>query len=308
MEGKKSVIITIVVLLIINTILSIIGILFRDNRNPLEENSTHTFSYQGYLWFYNSADEFLSKYECMTNICDYAVPTIDDDTYDINYYNLGTMQRLSLLNDKYTFIMDGANIYLYDATTGSTLQTYKTVKNYNTLINGNYYIIQNTKDLWGVLMVGDILSQAIPFEYDFIGLPSHLLEDNTLESDYFIVKKDNKWYLINKDNSAISSYFDGVIIDVTPNYIFTSLDNLIHIYSYDGYEYISNTVINDYVMLDDYIGIITSSSILVYKDLGMSYIKSVSLDDANAKVSLEKNDTNINILVNGNVVETIAEN
>ncbi len=308
MENKKPVIITIVVLLLINTTLFIIGFLNRDDRHPLEENPTHEFFYKGHLWFYNSNNELLSKYECKANICDYTAPTVDDNTYDINYYKNGNLQKLSLLNNKYTFLTDGSVLYLYDAQLGQTLQTYKSLKNYNTKIDGDYYIVQNTKELWGVLMVNDLLAQVIPFEYEFIGLPNDLLEGDTLKSDKFIVKKDNKWYIINKDNSAISGYMDSPIVDLTSNYIFCKSDNQIHIFNYSNYEYLSNFKINNYLIEDDYIGVITDNFLLVYKDLGNNYIRSINLNNPSDSVKFEKTDTGLNILVNDNIVETIAEN
>lgn len=306
MENKKPAAITIVVLLLIFTPLTIIGLLFRDDRHPLEENPTHDFFYKGYLWFYDKNDEFLSKYECMTNICDYTISVINDDTYNMKYYKEGNSPKMTLLDDKYTFLTDGSVIYLYDAQSGSTLQTYKALKNYSTNINGDYYIIQNTNDLWGVLMVNEMLASVLPFQYDFIGLPNKILTENTLASDKFIVKKDSKWFIVNNENNAISGYIDNPIIEITDDYIFSQDENKIRVYSYDNLEYLKTFQIKDYILIDGYVGIITDNFVLVYKHLGENYIKSITIPSKDDKVTMEKKDNNLNVLINGNVVETIA--
>lgn len=306
MENKKPVLITIVVLLLIFTPLTIIGLLFRDDRHPLEENPTHDFFYKGYLWFYDKNDEFLSKYECMTNICDYTTGIINDDTYSMKYYKEGNSPKMTLLDDKYTFLTDGSVIYLYDAQSGSALQTYKALKNYSTNINGDYYIIQNTDDLWGVLMVNEMLASVLPFEYDFIGLPNRILTENTLASDKFIVKKDNKWFIVNNKNNVISGYIDNPIIEITEDYIFSKDENKVRVYSYNNFEYLTAFQIKDYILIDGYVGIITDNFVLVYKHLGENYIKSVTIPNKDAQVTFERKDNNLNVLMDGNVVETIA--
>lgn len=305
MENKKPTLITIVVLLLIFTPLTIIGLLFRDNRHPLEENPTHEFFYKGHLWFYDSEDNYLSDYECMTEVCDYTTTIINDDTYGIKYYKDGVNNKLKLLNDKYTFLTDGAVVYLYDSFSGSTLQTYKGIKNYGTTINGDYYIVENNNDLWGVLMVNEALASILPFEYDFISLPNKLLNDNVLDSSKFIVLKDSKWFIVNNENSAVSGKLDDPIIDLNDNYIFTKNNNQIRIFSYDNYEYLTSFKVNDYIISNGYIGIVTDNYLLVYKHLGENYIKSVTLTNQNGKIELNYQDNVLSILIDDKVVDTI---
>lgn len=301
MENKKGVIITIVVLLCIFTPLTIIGLLNKRNISPLEENPNHESFYDGHLWFYNINDNFLSKYECATEICEYTTTIIDDDTYGINYYKEGTIDKVSLIDDKYTFITDGVNIYLYSATTGSTLQTYKSVKTYNTNIENNTYILENSDGVWGVLMLGNVLAPILPFEYSFIGLKNELNDDNTLKAEKFIVKKDNKWFIVDRNNSAISSYIDEPIIDYTNDYII-SKDVRVRIFSYEGFEYLTNYEIKDYIIKDKYIGIIINNFLLIYENINEKYIKSVALTNSNSKIELDTTDGFLKIIIDGNVV------
>lgn len=305
MNKDKKVLITIIVLLCIFAPLSIIGLLSRQNISPLEENPDHDTYYDGHIWFYNSNDEFLSKYECATELCEYTNTTIDDDTYGINYYKEGKIPTVSLVKDKYTFITDGALIYLYAADTGKTLQSYKEVKTYNTNLEGNAYIVKNSNDVWGVVKLDEVLGAILPFEYSFIGLTNNINEDGTLSTDKFIVKKDTKWYIVDNNNSAITGYIDDPIIDYNNDYVFSKNQNRVRIYSYQNFEYLTNYEIKDYILLDNYIGIVTNNFVLVYEHLGNKPLKSVALPAVNSKVELEKVDNKINIKIDGEIKENI---
>lgn len=305
MKNNKSVLITIIVLLCIFTPLTIIGLLNRQNISPLEENPNHDTYYNGYIWFYDKNNEFLSKYECMTEICEYTNTIIDDGTYGIDYYKEGNIKNVSLVNDKYTFITDGAVVYLYAAETGHTLQNYKAVKTYNTKLENNAYIVQNSDGVWGVLTIGDVLSALLPFEYSFIGLKNVMNEDGTLSTDKFIVQKDTKWYLVDSNNSALTGYIDDPIIDYNENYVFSKNLDRVKIYSYENYEYLPDYNIKNYIVEDKYIGIITETFLLVYENLGNKYIKSMPLTNIDGEISLEKVENKLNIKVNNSVVESI---
>jgi len=305
MENKKGVLITIIVLLCIFAPLTVIGFFSNKDIRPLEDNPKHDQYYDGYMWFYDSNDKFLSKYECQTEICEFANPTIDDTTFGINYYKEGSIKSVGLIRDKYTFITDGSLIYLYAANTGTILQNYKAIKTYNTNIENNSYIIQDLNGVWGVISVSDILNSVLPFEYSFIGLIHNINEYGALMADKFIVQKDTKWYLVDNNNSALTGEIDDPIIDYNDSYIFSKSQDRIRIYSYENYEYLTNYTIKDYILEDKYIGIITDKFLIIYENLGNKYLKSVTLTDKDAKVGLEKDETKLNITIDGNVVETI---
>lgn len=302
---NKNILITIVVLLCIFTPLTIIGILNTNNISPLEDNPNHDTYYNGYMWFYDSNDKFLNKYECITETCEYASTVIDDDTYGIDYYKDGTVDSINLINDKYALITDGTLINLYSLTTGTVLQSYKAVKNYKTNLENDIYIIQNNEGVWGVLSIGDTLKSVLPFEYTFIGLKNISQDNNSLSTNKFIVLKDQKWYIVDNNNSALTGYIDDPIIDYTNEYVFSKNNDKIRIYSYENYEYLSNYNIKDYILEDKYIGIITDSFLLIYENLGNKYIKSMALTENTGDIVLEKSDNNLNIKINGEVKESI---
>lgn len=308
MENKKATFITIIVLLCVFAPLTIIGFINKDDKKIFEENPNHETFYKGYIWFYDDNDKFLSKYECQTEICDFTATTIDDTTYGIKNYQNGTITQVPVVDNKYTFITDGALIYLYNVVNGTTLQSYKAVKNYNTNLENDAFIIQNTNGLWGVLTIGDMLSSVLPFEYDFIGLSDNVNVDGTLNTDKFIVLKDSKWYIVNNENTALTGYIDDPIIEYTNEYVFSKNTERVRIYNYENYEYLTNYNINDYILEDKYIGIVTNNFLLIYDNLRSSYIESVTITNVTGDIILEKNDNKLDVKVNNEVIESIELN
>jgi len=308
MKNKKVVLITIIVLLCVFAPLTIFSFIFKDDRNLLDENPKHEQFYEDSIWFYDNGDKLISKYECQTKICDFSVPTIDDGTYNINYYKGGTMEKVSVIDEKFTFITDGAKIYLYNITATITLNSYKAIKNYNVNLENNTYILQNEDGLWGAIKIGSSLGPVLPFEYDFIGLTDNLNEDNTLNVNKLIVLKENKWYIVDNTNNALSGYIDDPIIDYTDEYIFSKNGDRVRIFSYENFEYINNYQIKDYILEDKYIGIVTDNFLLIYDNLGTSYLKSITLVNNNGKIELEKVDNKLEVKVDNSIIETIELN
>lgn len=311
MKNQKVIYITIIVLLCIFLPLTIIGFIFRDDKNLLDENPGHDTYYKGKIWFYDDNDKLLSSYECQTEICEFTVPTIDDAAYGINYYGEGTMEKVPVVDNKYTFITDGAVIYLYNVTNGTTLGTYKAVKNYNTSLENNAFIVQNQNGLWGVLTIGSTLSSVLPFEYDFVGLINKTNEDGTLNTDKFIVRKNNKWHLVDVtgvEPNAITGEIEDPIVDYTDYYVISKNMNKVRIHSYENYEYLTNYSIKDYVLEDKYIGIITDNFLLIYDNLGSNYLKDITLTGITGEIDLELSNNNLNVKVDNEVIETIEVN
>jgi len=308
MENKKVVITTIIISLCIFLPLTIIGFIFKGDRNLLDENPKHEMYYKNNIWFYDDNDNFLSKYECRTEICEISTPTIDDDAYNINYYKNTDVKKVEIVDEIHTFITDGSLIYLYNVTNGKTLNGYKSLKNYNTKIENDIYILQNEEDLWGVLTIGDSLNKVLDFEYDFIGLLNNVTEDGILKADKFIVQKDNKWFIVDNTNNIITGYIEDPIVDYTNDYIISKNGDKVRIFSYDNFEYLNMYNIKDYIIYEDYIGIITDNFLLVYNNLSENYIKSITMENTNDKVSLEKENNSLNIKINGSLVDSIELN
>ena len=276
MKDKKPVLITIVVLILIFTPLTVISAFIKVGKNPLDENPGHDFYYKDKLWFYDEDDKLISSYKCKTNKCDFATSTITDNEYGINYYQEGKLTKVSN-NNKFTFIKDGVLNYLINVSSGTVLQKYLQIKNYNTKVESDIYLLQNENKLWGALSISDALSAVIPFEYDFLALLNNTSEDY-LKVNNFIALKDNKWYLIDKNNSIISSYYNEPIVDYNDKYIITKKDNQFRIYNYEGLQYLNNFNISDYAIYNEYVGLISNNRVYIYNNISDNYIKNVPIN------------------------------
>lgn len=308
MANQKTVFTTIIILLCIFLPLTIIGFLFGGDKNLLDENPGHDTFYKGKIWFYDESDKFLSNYECQTELCEFTVPTIDDNLYGINYYNDGKLEKVDVIDNKYAFITDGAVIHLYNIESGTTLGTYKSLKNYNTNLENNTFIIQNQNGLWGALSIGETLSSVLPFEYDFIGLINKTNEDKTLNTDKFVVRKNSKWHIVDVtdiDPNVITGEIEDPIVNYTDNYVISKNMNKVRIYSYENYELLTNYNIKNYLLEDKYIGIITDNFLLIYDNLNTSPLKSITLTNLTAKPSLELNNNTLNVKIGNEIIETV---
>ena len=301
-RDKRYSLVLIILLLCIFAPLSVFGIFINKNK---ESNPNHDQFYEGYIWFYDNNDELLSKYQCMTEICEFAKPIIDDDEYNINYYKDGKLNSLKEIDGHYTFIIDGNDIKLYDITNGTVLVSYKAVKNYNTELVNNYYIVQNNENKWGIISINKVLNSVLPFEYDFIGLINKTDLNNKLLSDKFIVKKEDKWYIVDNNNEILSSEINYPIIDYTDNYIFTKNNNEIKIYNYEGVEYLNSYSIKNYIIKDNYLGIISNNILYIYNNINTDYIKSIMLNNSNSKVELDIINNTLIVKVDSVVIENV---
>lgn len=306
MSNKKATFITIIVLLIIFLPLTILGFFANKNINPLDDNPKRDFFYDGYLWFYDENDNFLSKYECATEICELTNTTINDEEYGLNYYKDGNLTNIPILDYQYAFITDGVLIHLYNVQTGTILESYKSVKDYHTMLENSAFIIQNSNDVWGVLSIGKNLGSILPFEYDFIGLINNVSLNNTLETSNYVVLKDGNWYIVDNTNSAISGYIKDPIVDYTNDYIISKNGEKVRIFSYDVNEYFLDYNINDYIRLNNYLGIISNNTLYVFNDINSNYLKSIPLTNTSWKLKFQLEGNNLNILANDSVIDSIA--
>lgn len=296
MKSNRHVLIVIIILLAIFLSLSIIGLYNRKIKLINESNPNHDTFYKGNMYFYSKANELLNKYECQTESCNYASSIIDDKEYNINYYQDGKINKTSLINYKYAFIQDGSKINLYTIT-GKVLKSYSALKTYNTKLENNDYILKNENNLWGVVSINDNLRKVLPFEYKGIYLKNNL-NNELLNTSKYIVNKDNKWFIVDRNNNTLSNYFDNPIIDYNDKYIINNINNQIKVFDYQKKEYLSNYNIKKYVIEDKYIGIITNEYFALYEDLNNFSLKRIEINSSMNDFDLKKEGNKLNIIIN----------
>ena len=86
------------------------------------------------------------------------------------------------------------------------------LNNYGIGFNGDYYIGIMDNGKYTLFRVNQLAQRAIEDEYDFIGAAGHLI-DGKLDSSKFAVLKNNKWQLINTENTALTSELENPIYD-----------------------------------------------------------------------------------------------
>ena len=86
--NKKNIatLVVIIALLVISLPAAIYGLANRDKDVKTEEESpTDNFKFNGKLHFYIGSTLFF-EYNCISDDCDYATGTIDDEEYSLQYY------------------------------------------------------------------------------------------------------------------------------------------------------------------------------------------------------------------------------
>lgn len=305
MINKKTVLVTIIILLCLFVPLTIVSYFLKEDENPFDDNPHHDFYYQNKLWFYDENDKLVNAFPCTTDTCDYASSIINDDIYEINYYKEGNLLKTSLIANDFAFIKDGALVKLFSVKEGSILQNYKVLNTYNTNISNNAYILENENNLWGVISINDSIMSILPFEYNYIALKDNVVE-GTLNSDVFIVSKDDKWYLVSDDNTSLTALYNEPIVDYNNKYVITKNEGRVRIYNYAGLEYLTNENISDYVMEGSFLGIVSQNVFYLYNNLDYNYLKSIPLNGEESEIELEINNRKIVIKSNGNVLDTLA--
>ena len=153
--------------------------------------------------------------------CNYAYNYVNDSKYALNYYK-GTNNFITF-SEGYVFLMDTPLTFnvnnnteypktiMYGITNNNKLEVTG-LNNYGIGFNGDYYIGIMDNGKYTLFRVNQLAQKAIEDEYDFIGAAGHLI-DGKLDSSKFAVLKNNKWQLINTENTALTSEFENPIYD-----------------------------------------------------------------------------------------------
>ncbi len=246
MKNKKITFWTIIVLLIIFVPTAIYGTVKHfQGTHVEEENPNHDFKYNGKLYFYNQ-DTLVGTYTCnYVNNCNLAKTSTKSESSlaePVSEEN----QELPVIKNRYAFLTDTNQkeeglISLYDIELQRVIGTYKQVKNYGIGIVGDYYILQNDDDLWGVISFKNGVNVHIPFQYDYIGLANHIDEnENKISSGVFAVYRENSWQLIGADGATYTETLAEDLFSYNNEYIVIKLENQMKLMDYKERVYLEN--------------------------------------------------------------------
>lgn len=153
--------------------------------------------------------------------CNYAYNYVNDSKYALNYYK--GINNFITFSKGYVFLMDTPLTFnvnnnieypktiMYSTASNSKLEVTG-LNNYGIGFNGDYYIGIMDNGKYTLFRINQLAQKAIEDEYDFIGAAGHLV-DGKLDSSKFAVLKNNKWQLINTENTALTSEFENPIYD-----------------------------------------------------------------------------------------------
>lgn len=328
-KENKGALIIIVILLIIFVPLAFLTATykFKENKEKTQKpivNSLPEFYENGTLNFveYNS---LIGTYKCNntndSGFCGYAYEAIDDDTYVLDYYEDTYLDELNIVNSRYAFIVDtnssydqnnlnNVDIFLYDIIEQKVISSYKAVKNYTIGLDGNYFIVKDLNDLWGVIKFDeDNIVQVIPFEYEYIGIQNQIANaKQTLDSELFVALKNRFWYLLDNNGSILNSPISAAIYQYDGNIIVGLSNNKYYLYNYYGNMLLNSTpydgmkIVGKYILTLDAYG---KYSVINYNTNEIVSTKSLTLGSINDIKYDFNDDGTINLYLGDSLLETI---
>lgn len=300
MKNNRVIFPLIIFLLIIFLPLTGYAVYYKYNLAKENGNPEHKHKFDNKLYYYDSSNKLIGMYSCQSNICDDAVTTIDDK--DNLYYTKGNKNTLGVYNNNYVFINDNNIIKLYNLTSNISILNLNLIKNYGTTINGNYLIVKDTDNLYGLLDLNNI-SVKINRTYEYLAIKDNY-SDGNLQIDSIIAKKDGVYYLIDINEKKLTSDFANPIYDYNDKIIICRNDNY-SIYYYNGeailnYQTIEKiNVLNSSVIFQN-----SAGNVYIYNNDFSEIIKSYTVQSNDDKLTYEINDEKIEIKNNGVLIDT----
>ena len=301
MYDKKTLIV-IIILLVIFVPLAFIGTYrhFTNNEDIIgDDNPNHEFIYNDKVYFYYN-NELLGTYDCSN--CSNVVTTIDDTEYHTNYYRNGTDEFNPILSRTMAVFREGDKINFYAIGTNMTVQ-YDAIKNYNVANSNNLLMVQRD-NLWQIIRVDSSGAiNVLDGSYDYVAIPNHM-ENNILNSDYLITKSGDNWQIFDVNNNTNIITTNREIVDFN-DYYYITYDNSYQLFDYNNVEVFANIVKNDIRILENYVFLVRDNLLLVYENDSTNIFSNVTIPTYQT-IDFSLNDTNIDIMIDGNLYQSIA--
>ncbi len=299
MQDRKT-LITIVILLVICLPLATIGTVkhFKEaNKDVVNNNINKDLIYNNKVYLYQDG-ELLKTYDCAN--CFKAKTIINDDEYHTNSYKSGTKILDAVINDMWAVFGKDKDIVLYNILGNSIATTYDEIKTYN-VEHTEDMIVFKKNNKWGITY----FTSAIKNDYDYIAFPAHFIND-TLDTSMFIGKINNLWYILKSDGTALMPEVHTEIVDFNDNYYIT-YDGTYHIMDYNNVEQLANVSKDKVYCIDKYLFLVLNEKMYVYENVNESLKKTIDIKEYK-EIYLSKNNDEIVIMLDGNLLETIALN
>ena len=269
-KGAKIGIIIGIIILIIGIIVGILLLTKKDNKveekqpDVIEEAPVivDNFYYKnGYLYFLDDSENEIGSYECANKDADLCYVAFNNyrDSFDsaatVDQDGKDVPQRMPIFNDNYVFINDNSNekdekVVMYSITSGKEIDTYKTVKSYD-----SGYIVYSSlsNNQYGLLKIeGDSVSDLIKPIYNYLGMIDGREEILALSSKGYVLINDRGKELSSPlaSNLEIKQYSDSLIVAKSGG-------------DYSVYNYKGDLLADSYTfatVVDNYMGLVDSNN------------------------------------------------
>ena len=284
MKENKFVLPLIIILLVLSLPFSGYGLYSKIQEKIKTANPNHLPKIGDLLYFYNSKNKLVGTYKCTNKNCDEARSS-NDDMY-MAYNRENNENTLGVINKYYVFINDEDGIKLYNLKTKTTVNTFKSIKFYNTR-NTSYIIVRSKEGKYGLLAKSN-LELVLPMEYTTLAINEKSL--NASFNDLrLLTSSNNKWFVINNKGERLSAEFKNPIYDYNYDAIVTISGS-----SYEMYDYnlIRKNVETDASKLEvrnnAIIALLKTNHITIYDKKGEKVLK--RYNDENTRYSYKAND------------------
>lgn len=179
------------------------------------ENAEKKENVNDVLFFYNS-DTLLGTYKCLYTGCEISYSMVLPDDNEITPIKMGIIDNDDVFISEYEnkgLDNEIKHIYLYSINSKKYLKEYQGIR-YCDVSNGvgitdfTKYIAK-LNDLWGIdTIVGTRITNYLDFKYDYI--------KHQIATNYYILKNNEGWALLNTSDKTISSKISDKI-DVVYN-------------------------------------------------------------------------------------------
>lgn len=308
MYDKKTLVV-IIVLLVIFVPLAVMGTYqhITKEKQEIAENVNHEFIFNNRVYFYVD-DNLVGTYECSN--CATVEPIVDDENYHTNYYKYGTLDFDEILSPSLAMFKEGDKIIVYNIVLNMKLNVlYDAIKTYGVKNSNNLILAQNGSS-WQALTLNETgLVTAISGTYDYIGIPSHIIDD-VLDSSKVIVKSGNNWQIIDVNNNESIVLSNQEIVDFNDNYYVVYSDAYRIYNASNNMEVLDNVVKKHVAMIGDYILIVTdtkvtdTNNLLVYENNNLNTFETYPLP-AFEDIYFTITDNNLNVILDGNLQESM---
>lgn len=249
------------------------------------DNITKRHLFEGKLYFYSDGN-LVGTYECKTDACSDVKYSVDDTDLLYNS-NENVSDEYKVYKNEFALIYDNDENFIYNLTTGTRLISFKLLKNYG--FDNSNVIVENSNDEYGVMDLSNITYKIRP-EYEHL---SAMVFDANDENQKYLAKKEGKWFIIDLNNTVLSSLSEVPIVYYNNRYIVTKENELYQVKDYQGNGVYFNmnelyTFKDKLILKNDYLVLVIdfNGEVTYRKDISSS---SVSLEEGILKIMV--NDT-----------------